>query len=429
MVREKLHGRTAQGTWVQLEKTPAAFGQRKLPSLTDLRHLMDYVVYRVTRSNVGPWGLSRLDRAASDVPVARPGGADVAAAAGGRSRWPTHCTGSRPTTTSPPCRGPGPPVPAARPGRTRRASLARRWPGRAGRGLFGNSEVWVTETPSRGAVAILARRPRAAGAGAVWARRGGTMSRRAGRRRSRRAEPGGRPGGAGLGRRQPGRHRAGAARRVHHRRAHRRRRDRGLPGGPALGRGARRGGPLAGRAPAPGRPGRRGAGAGPGRPGHRGGVPAAGPDGPGRPRDRHGARRAVADPAAPAARADLPDDPHRRPRRARDRPVQARRRARPLADWLPRGDRAEPDPAADPDGVLAAARALGAGHRHPLHHRGLGRDRGDEHRPGAGSPRRGAARVLPGPGRRRTGWSPAPREGKDVREALEDLLTAGARAA
>jgi hypothetical protein len=29
------------GTWVQLEKTPAAFGKRKLPSLTDLRHLMD----------------------------------------------------------------------------------------------------------------------------------------------------------------------------------------------------------------------------------------------------------------------------------------------------------------------------------------------------------------------------------------------------
>ena len=60
VVREKLHGRTAQGTWVQLEKTPAAFGKRKLPSLNDLRHLMDYVMYRITRSNVGPWGLSRL---------------------------------------------------------------------------------------------------------------------------------------------------------------------------------------------------------------------------------------------------------------------------------------------------------------------------------------------------------------------------------
>ena len=27
LVREKLHGRTANGTWVQLEKTPAAFGR------------------------------------------------------------------------------------------------------------------------------------------------------------------------------------------------------------------------------------------------------------------------------------------------------------------------------------------------------------------------------------------------------------------
>ena len=60
VVREKLHGRTAQGTWVQLEKTPAAFGKRKLPSVNDIRHLMDYVLYRLTRSNVGPWGLSQL---------------------------------------------------------------------------------------------------------------------------------------------------------------------------------------------------------------------------------------------------------------------------------------------------------------------------------------------------------------------------------
>ena len=58
LVREKLHGRTAQGTWVQLEKTPAAIGTKKLPSPQDVAHLMDYVVYRVTRRNVGPWGLS-----------------------------------------------------------------------------------------------------------------------------------------------------------------------------------------------------------------------------------------------------------------------------------------------------------------------------------------------------------------------------------
>ena len=60
LVREKLHGRTAHGTWLQLEKTPATMtaGKRKLPTLTDLKHLADYVVYRVRRSNVGPWGLS-----------------------------------------------------------------------------------------------------------------------------------------------------------------------------------------------------------------------------------------------------------------------------------------------------------------------------------------------------------------------------------
>ena len=58
LVREKLHGRTAQGTWVQLEKTPAAIGAKKLPSPQDLAHLMDYIMYRVTRRNVGPWGLS-----------------------------------------------------------------------------------------------------------------------------------------------------------------------------------------------------------------------------------------------------------------------------------------------------------------------------------------------------------------------------------
>jgi len=58
LLREKLHGRTAHGTWVQLEKTPTAMGKRKYPSPEDARHLFDYVVYRVTRSNVGPWGRS-----------------------------------------------------------------------------------------------------------------------------------------------------------------------------------------------------------------------------------------------------------------------------------------------------------------------------------------------------------------------------------
>jgi hypothetical protein len=38
------------------------------------------------------------------------------------------------------------------------AELGQALSGRAGRGLFGSSAVWVTETPSRGAAAILARR-------------------------------------------------------------------------------------------------------------------------------------------------------------------------------------------------------------------------------------------------------------------------------
>jgi hypothetical protein len=159
VVREKLHGRTAQGTWVQMEKTPAAFGKRKLPSLSDVRHLMDYVVYRITRSNVGPWGLSRMTE-----------------------RRPMYLSPNLavPTTLTPP-------VARSLTQALRRIEedddttavsqdLAARFPppdrqdlagelgqslsGRSGRGLFGSSEVWVTETPSRTAAAVLsASRP------------------------------------------------------------------------------------------------------------------------------------------------------------------------------------------------------------------------------------------------------------------------------
>jgi hypothetical protein len=159
VVREKLHGRTRQGTWVQMEKTPAAFGKRKLPRPSDFRHLMDYVVYRITRSNVGPWGLSRM-------------------------------TERRPMYLSPNLAVPTaltPPVAGSLTRTLRRIEedddvtavshdLAARFPppdrqdlagelgqslsGRSGRGLFGSSEVWVTETPARIAAAVLsASRP------------------------------------------------------------------------------------------------------------------------------------------------------------------------------------------------------------------------------------------------------------------------------
>ncbi|WP_405591269.1 hypothetical protein [Streptomyces sp. NBC_01190] len=154
VVREKLHGRTRQGTWVQLEKTPAAFGTRKLPSPSDLRHLVDYLIYRFTRSNVGPWGLSRMTE-----------------------RRPMYLSPNLALPTSL-----TPPVASALTRSLRRIELdddvtavsedlAGRFPppdradlagelgqalsGRSGRGLFGNSEVWVTETPSRSAAAVL----------------------------------------------------------------------------------------------------------------------------------------------------------------------------------------------------------------------------------------------------------------------------------
>jgi hypothetical protein len=157
VVREKLHGRTATGTWVQLEKTPAVFGQRKLPSLTDLRHLMDYVVYRLTRSNVGPWGLSRSTErhpmylspmVAMPTALAPPVAAALSRTLRGieASDDVTAVSGDLAGRFPPPDR----PDPAV--------ELGRALTGRAGRGLFGNSAVWVTGTPSRVAAGMLARR-------------------------------------------------------------------------------------------------------------------------------------------------------------------------------------------------------------------------------------------------------------------------------
>ncbi|WP_405783163.1 hypothetical protein [Streptomyces sp. NBC_00859] len=164
VVREKLHGRTAQGTWVQLEKTPAAFGGRKLPSLNDLRHLMDYVVYRLTRSNVGPWGLSRMTERhplylspVLAVPTSlTPPVAQLLTQTLRRIEEADDATAVSQDLAArfPP---PDRPDPAA--------ELGRSLPGRAGRGLFGSSEVWVTETPSASAAAVLreSRVPAAAG--------------------------------------------------------------------------------------------------------------------------------------------------------------------------------------------------------------------------------------------------------------------------
>ena len=157
VVREKLHGRTAQGTWVQLEKTPAAFGQKKLPSFDDVRHLMDYVVYRITRSNVGPWGLSRMTERhplylspAIAIPSSLSGPVAQSLAATLRRIEAADDV----TSVSSDLAGQFPPPERADPA----AELGQTLSGRSGRGLFGGSDVWVTETPSPAAASILNQR-------------------------------------------------------------------------------------------------------------------------------------------------------------------------------------------------------------------------------------------------------------------------------
>ena len=154
VVREKLHGRTARGTWVQLEKTPAAFGKGKLPSLDDLRHLMDYVTYRITRSNVGPWGLSRMTERrpmylSPDLAVPTP----LTPAVAGSLTSALHRIEEEDDTTSASTdlAASFPPPERAEP----TTELGQILSGRSGRGLFGNSDVWVTETASEVAGTIM----------------------------------------------------------------------------------------------------------------------------------------------------------------------------------------------------------------------------------------------------------------------------------
>lgn len=155
LVREKLHGRTEAGTWVQLEKTPAAMGKGfRLPSLTDLKHLLDYVVYRLTKSNVGPWGLSKnterrpmylSPNLAATMPVPASAEEELTGALE-RIEDEDDVTSASPDLAA---RFPAP---------DRANTLAELVfvPGaRNGRGLFGSAEVYVTEAPSAAARSVL----------------------------------------------------------------------------------------------------------------------------------------------------------------------------------------------------------------------------------------------------------------------------------
>lgn len=156
VVREKLHGRTGAGTWVQLEKTPAAMGHGfHLPSLTDLQHLWDYIVYRFTKSNVGPWGLSKNTERrpmylspslSTTVPLPASAEAELT---GALERLEED---DEVTSASPDLAAGFPP-----PDRVNTLAELVFVPGtRNGRGLFGASDVYVTEAPSEAARSVLA---------------------------------------------------------------------------------------------------------------------------------------------------------------------------------------------------------------------------------------------------------------------------------
>ena len=158
LVREKLHGRTANGTWVQLEKTPAAFGAgHRLPTWNDVQHLVDFVVYRVTKRNVGPWGLSAVTerrpmylspQLSTTVPLPERTNQAVAETLAELEAEDQDVYDA--THSGLVRRFPGP---------VREDPLVELMPapGRGrGRGLFGNSQVWVTETGASTARRVLA---------------------------------------------------------------------------------------------------------------------------------------------------------------------------------------------------------------------------------------------------------------------------------
>jgi len=114
-------------------------------------------VYRITRSNVGPWGLSRMTERhplylspaiAIPTPLSPPVAQSLTAA--------LHRIEDADdvTSVSADLASRFPPPDRADPV----AELGQMLPGRGGRGLFGNSDVWITEAPSRTAARILNQR-------------------------------------------------------------------------------------------------------------------------------------------------------------------------------------------------------------------------------------------------------------------------------
>jgi hypothetical protein len=167
LVREKLHGRTASGTWIQLEKTPAAFGAgHRLPSWNDVLHLVDFIVYRMTKRNVGPWGLSAATerrpmylspQLLTTVPLPHGTTRTLRATLADLDAEDQVVLGKSFTHSDLVRRFLGP---------LREDPLVELTPGRGrgrGRGLFGNSQVWVTESAASTAHRLLSARASSGG--------------------------------------------------------------------------------------------------------------------------------------------------------------------------------------------------------------------------------------------------------------------------
>lgn len=148
LVREKLHGRTPNGTWIQLEKTPATMGKGlRLPGWHDVMHLWDYIVYRVTKRNVGPWGLSG---ATESRPMYLSPDLQARVPLPDETESELTATISRieedddTTSASPDLAVHFPP-----PNRANDLLELVFTPEQLGNGLFGGSDVWVARTPTR----------------------------------------------------------------------------------------------------------------------------------------------------------------------------------------------------------------------------------------------------------------------------------------
>ena len=135
-------GRLRPAQAAQPDRHPASHGLRGVPGDPQQRR---------------PVGPVPADRAAADVPVPGPGRPYLAGAGGGGVDGPALRRIERDddvTSASQDLAARFPPPDRPDPAN----ELGEALPGRAGRGLFGNSDVWVTETPSRIAVAILDER-------------------------------------------------------------------------------------------------------------------------------------------------------------------------------------------------------------------------------------------------------------------------------